>query len=116
MSGVLVGTRALRIPPSPGWTPSATTIPEPGIVAVPYWPGAPCNSRPADALYHRAFSVQQFTRSPRLLGGAPGPGNTHRQALRALGNRLVGILDGCLRHREKYNEQIAWPTPIPVAA
>jgi hypothetical protein len=28
--------------------------------------------------------------------------------LRALGNRLVGILDGCLRHRALYDEQIAW--------
>jgi transposase len=32
----------------------------------------------------------------------------HDAALRALGNRLVGILDGCLRHRALYDEQIAW--------
>ncbi len=33
---------------------------------------------------------------------------THHQALRALGNRLVGILHGCLRHRTPYNEHTAW--------
>jgi hypothetical protein len=33
-----------------------------------------------------------------------------RQALRALGNRLVGILHGRLTHRVAYQEQVAWPT------
>jgi transposase len=33
---------------------------------------------------------------------------THHQALRALGNRLVGILHGCLRHKQPYNEHTAW--------
>jgi hypothetical protein len=44
-------------------------------------------------------------------GGHPGPG----EALRALGNRLVGILHGCLAHRVAYQEQIAWPTAETVA-
>lgn len=35
-------------------------------------------------------------------------GNDHDAALRALGNRLVGILDGCLRRRTLYDENIAW--------
>ncbi len=35
-------------------------------------------------------------------------GDLHHQALRALGNRLVGILHGCLHHRTNYNEQTAW--------
>ena len=35
-------------------------------------------------------------------------GDLHHQALRALGNRLVGILHGCLRHRTLYNEHTAW--------
>jgi transposase len=35
-------------------------------------------------------------------------GNSHHQALRALGNRLVGILHGCLRHHAVYNEHTAW--------
>ena len=32
----------------------------------------------------------------------------HHQALRALGNRLVGILHGCLRHHTAYSEDTAW--------
>ena len=43
-------------------------------------------------------------------------GDTHHQALRALANRLVGILHGCLRHRTLYNEDIAWAHRIPTAA
>jgi transposase len=35
-------------------------------------------------------------------------GDGHHQALRALGNRLVGILHGCLRHHTPYNEHTAW--------
>jgi hypothetical protein len=35
-------------------------------------------------------------------------GDLHHQALRALGNGLVGILHGCLRHRTAYNELTAW--------
>jgi transposase len=33
----------------------------------------------------------------------------HDEALRILANRLVGILHGCLRHRQLYHEDIAWP-------
>lgn len=33
---------------------------------------------------------------------------SHNQALRALANRLVGILHGCLRTRTTYDENIAW--------
>jgi hypothetical protein len=36
-------------------------------------------------------------------------GASHHQALRALGNRLVGILHGCLTGRVAYQEQLAWP-------
>jgi transposase len=35
-------------------------------------------------------------------------GDTYPQALRALGNRLVGVLHGCLDHRTLYDEHIAW--------
>ncbi|MGB8387276.1 IS110 family transposase [Mycobacterium sp.] len=41
---------------------------------------------------------------------------THHQALRALGNRLVGILHGCLRHQQPYNEHTAWAHRTPIAA
>jgi hypothetical protein len=40
----------------------------------------------------------------------------HQEALRILANRLVGILHGCLRHRQLYREDIAWPTPEAAAA
>lgn len=36
-------------------------------------------------------------------------GKTHQQALRAVANRWVGILHGCLRDRLSYDETIAWP-------
>jgi len=35
-------------------------------------------------------------------------GDLHHQALRALGNRLVGILHSCLRHHSAYSENTAW--------
>jgi hypothetical protein len=35
-------------------------------------------------------------------------GDLHHQALRALGNRLVGILHGCLRNHTHYDEHTAW--------
>ena len=35
-------------------------------------------------------------------------GDLQYQALRALGNRLVGYLHGCLRSRTPYAEAVAW--------
>jgi hypothetical protein len=32
-----------------------------------------------------------------------------------LANRLVGILHGCLKHRQLYREEVAWP-PLAAAA
>ena len=43
-------------------------------------------------------------------------GDLHHQALRALGNRLVGILHGCLAHRTPYDEMIAWSHRAAAAA
>jgi len=67
------------------------------------------NRRLADAIYLWAFAS---------LGASPGArayydarreaGDGHHQALRALGNRLVGILHGCLTHHLAYDESIAW--------
>jgi transposase len=75
------------------------------------------NRRLADALYQQAFTA---------LGVSPGAreyydrqrarGATHHQALRALANRLVGILHGCLRHHSHYDETTAWPTDTDRAA
>ena len=35
-------------------------------------------------------------------------GDLHHQALRALANRLVGYLHGCLKRRLPYDETTAW--------
>jgi hypothetical protein len=40
-------------------------------------------------------------------------GDTQHQALRAVGNRLVGILHACLRHHSRYDEHTALGTPHP---
>ena len=69
------------------------------------------NRRLADALYLWAFSA--LTRSPgarALYDRHRARGATHHQALRALANRLVGILHGCLQHRTTYDEPTAWAT------
>jgi transposase len=41
---------------------------------------------------------------------------SHTQALRALANRLIGILHGCLTHRTPYNEHTAWNHRTHLAA
>jgi transposase len=67
------------------------------------------NKRLADALHQQAFAA--LTASPgarAYYDSHRARGATHHQALRALSNRLVGILDGCLRHRRLYDESIAW--------
>ena len=67
------------------------------------------NKRLADACYRWAFSA--LSRSPgarAYYDQRRARGATHHQALRALSNRLVGILHGCLRHHTRYDEQRAW--------
>ena len=69
------------------------------------------NQRLSDALYLQAFSALSTSPGARNYYDAQrARGATHHQALRALGNRLVGILHGCLRHKTTYNEDTAWPT------
>ncbi|MGH9206158.1 MAG: IS110 family transposase [Acidimicrobiales bacterium] len=71
----------------------------------------------ADTCDRWAFA--SLTSSPgarRFYDVKRGRQKNHAQALRALSNRLVGILDGCLRHRELYREDVAWPTPPAEAA
>jgi transposase len=77
---------------------------------------AACNQRLVDACYLWAFAA--LTASPgarRCYDAHRARGATHHQALRALGNRLVGILHGCLAHRITYQEQVAWPAAEPAA-
>ena len=67
------------------------------------------NKRLRDALYLQAFSA--LSRSPgarAYYDSHRARGHTHHQALRALANRLVGILHGCLRHHTAYDEHKAW--------
>jgi hypothetical protein len=75
------------------------------------------NERLYDACHLWAFA--SLTKSPgarRYYDVHRGRGKTHNQALRALGNRLVAILHGCLRHGEPYREDVAWPFEEPNAA
>ena len=79
------------------------------------------NRRVYDAIDQWAFCA--LTTSPgarTFYDQRRAAGDLHHQALRALGNRLVGILHGCLRHRTAYSEHTAWahrqPTPDTRAA
>ena len=67
------------------------------------------NRRLADACYQWAFATLTASPGARTFYGARrAAGDTHSRALRALANRLVGLLHGCLRHHTHYDEQIAW--------
>ncbi len=67
------------------------------------------NRRLADALYHQAFTAIGVSSGARAYYDRQrARGATHHQALRALGNRLVGILHGCLKTRSLYDETTAW--------
>lgn len=68
------------------------------------------NRRLADACYLWAFcSLSSSPGSRRYYDQLRSRGRTHHQAVRALANRLVGILHGCLVHRQRYREEQAWP-------
>jgi hypothetical protein len=67
------------------------------------------NRRLYDAIDQWAFCA--LTQSPgarAFYDQHRAAGDLHHQALRALGNRLVGILHGCLRHHTEYDEHTAW--------
>ena len=75
------------------------------------------NKRLYDALDQWAFCA--LARSPgarAFYDQHRANGDTHHQALRALGNRFVGILHGCLCHRALYDEHKAWAHRMPAAA
>ncbi len=75
------------------------------------------NRRLYDALDRWAFATLKCSPGARALYDRHrAAGDTHHQALRALANRLVGILHGCLRHQTLYNEDTAWTHRAPVAA
>lgn len=75
------------------------------------------NRRLADALEQWAFC--SLTRSPgarRYYDQLRARNKTHRQALRQLANRWVGILHTCLERGVLYDEHLAWSHPNPAAA
>ena len=68
------------------------------------------NDRLIDALGLQAFAALRTSPGARAYYDqlrARGAG--HRAALRQLGNRLVGILHGCLKTGTLYDEAKAWP-------
>jgi transposase len=75
------------------------------------------NRRLADACHQWAFCALTGSAGARdYYHVLRQRGKTHHQALRALANRLVGILHGCLDHRQTYREEIAWQRAQTVAA
>ncbi len=75
------------------------------------------NKRLADACYLWAFATLTSSPGARAFYDARrAGGDTHNRALRALANRLVGILHGCLRHEVPYDEHTAWGHRSQLAA
>ena len=75
------------------------------------------NDRLADAYYQAAFvcltrSVEANAYYRRLRA----TGKSHSHALRALANKLAGVLDGCLRRRQTYSAAVAWRSGMEEAA
>lgn len=68
------------------------------------------NDRLLDALTRQAFSALRVSPGARTYyDQLRARGIGHHAALRQLGNRLVGILHGCLNTGTIYDEDIAWP-------
>ena len=75
------------------------------------------NRRLADACYLWAFAALSASPGARAFyDQRRARGDTHNRALRALANRLVGILHGCLRHGTLYDEHTAWAHRTELAA
>jgi transposase len=67
------------------------------------------NDRLVDALGRQAYTT--LTASPgarRYYDELRARGISHHAALRQLANRMVGILHGCLKNHEPYDESKAW--------
>jgi hypothetical protein len=75
------------------------------------------NRRLADALDQWAFcSLTHSDGARSYYDQLRSRDKTHRQALRQLANRWVGILHGCLDYQCLYDESVAWPSPATAAA
>jgi hypothetical protein len=75
------------------------------------------NRHLADATHQWAFCALTASPGARAYYDAiRARGVGHHAALRQLGNRLVGILHGCLKTRTLYREDTAWPQLTASAA
>jgi hypothetical protein len=75
------------------------------------------NRRLADACDQWAFCALTNSAGARsYYDQIRARGKTHRQALRQLANRLVGILHVCLERDVLYDEFVAWPESSELAA
>jgi len=75
------------------------------------------NNRLADALHHQAFSALSGSPGARAYYDALRDRDiSYNAALRQLGNRLVGILHGCLKTHTPYDEAVAWSQHTQQAA
>jgi transposase len=67
------------------------------------------NRRLGDAVHQWAFCAMRGSPGARAYYQALRTrGTGHQAALRQLGNRLVGILHGCLKTNTTYDETTAW--------
>ncbi|GAB2710872.1 IS110 family transposase [Kitasatospora kifunensis] len=75
------------------------------------------NDRLADALHKQAFSALNTSPGARRYYDKQRARDAgYNPALRQLGNRLVGILHGCLKTRTLYDEATAWSHHATLAA
>jgi hypothetical protein len=75
------------------------------------------NRRLGDAIHRWAFCALRCSPGARAYYDTlRARGTGHNAALRQLGNRLVGILHGCLKTRTLYNEDTAWAHHATAAA
>ena len=75
------------------------------------------NARLSAALDQWAFcSLKNSTGARTYYDELRARGKTHRQAIRQLANRLVGILHVCLEQRVVYDENLAWKHRVDIAA
>ena len=75
------------------------------------------NKRLGDALDQWAFCSLSSSQGARsYYDDLRARGKTHRQALRQVANRWVGILHHCLEHSVLYDERAAWQHRLTTAA
>ena len=107
--GTILGARSRRVRRVPGRYATAKSrrnyagtspITRPRAPGAPSWPATPATSASPTRTYLWAFSAISDSPGARAFyDHHRAAGDTHHPALRALGNRLVGILHGCLaRH------------------